>query len=266
MSGIARYLGPSAVTWGCLIPSKRPQRLVFIIIFLPVGLKGYVEEPSVAASHRPRVCPGCGHAGSWHLHGRRPRWVQIGRERVRLRVQRLRCPRCRATATALPEDVVPGLGHDLGTVAGIIAAYLDGDVSYRELPLRVLGIAPPPGNTANTTWTSPDAPSPTPTTCFRWITRFALGAHAWWLLAAADLQARGAYAPPPAPVLPVARAHAEAKHAALRLACQALDAYRRLADRFSIGVERWPFLLRHAPSAPAGLDRTAWFCRPPPPP
>lgn len=179
---------------------------------------------------------------------------------------RFRCSRCRLTATVLPDDILPGMRHDLATLGGIIAAYLDGAVGYRELPLRVLGLAPPPGLAVSTMWGDAEAPSPTPSTCFRWLARFAAGARAWWLVAARALQQRGDFVPPPAPGHLDRKARSDIKQFALRDAWQAVSALYVLAERLGTGPARWPFVMQHVPTPPPGLDHTGWFCKPPPPP
>lgn len=249
---------------GLLNTLKQHQRLALIIVSIPGGLKRVLEDPKSVIDHRPAQCLACGHVGPWHVHGTRTRWVQIGADNVRLTVTRFRCARCRATATALPDDLLPGLRHDLETIGKIVATYLDGEVSYRALPLIALGIAPPAGNTANTIWTSAAAPSPTPATCFRWLSRFASSALPWWRVAAQALQGCAAYVPSPAPEQPAARAWTSGKQATLRLAWQARDAFRRLATAQGAGPTRWIFSLLHAPFPPPGLDRTGLFIRPPP--
>lgn len=182
---------------------------------------------------------------------------------MRLDVWRFRCPRCRKTGTALPDDVLPGLGYDLATLAGIVAAYLDGIVSYSRLTALVLGLEQP---TAAAPYTLAVAHSPAPTTCFRLLARFAKGSRAWWSLAAVALQARGDYVPPPVPDHLAPKARSQAKRQALGDAWQALDAFRQLADRLGVAVLRWAFVMHHAPVPPADLDRTGWFARPPLPP
>ena len=39
-----------------------------------------------------------------------------------------------------------------------------------------------------------------------------------------------------------------------------------LADRLRTAPTRWPFVMRHVPTPPPGLDHTGWFGKPPPPP
>lgn len=184
---------------------------------------------------------------------------------LRFLVVRFRCPKCRATATALPDDVLSGVRQDLATVAEIVATYLDGACGYRELPLKVLGVVPPEGLTVSTLWGQPEAPSPTPSTCFRWLARFAAGARAWWNVAATALQQHGEYFPPSAPAPLDRSARKPEKREALRDAWRAIDACRTLAVQRDVPIARWPFVMRHAPTPPTGLDRTGWFCKPPPP-
>lgn len=162
--------------------------------------------------------------------------------------------------------MLSGVRQDLATVAEIVATYLGGECGYRELPLKVLGVVPPEGLTVSTLWGQPEAPSPTPSTCFRWLARFAAGARAWWQLAAAALQQHGEYVPASAPDRLNRRARTPQKREALRDAWQASDAFQKLAVQRNVPIARWPLVMRHAPTPPAGLDRTGWFCKPPPPP
>lgn len=166
----------------------------------------------------------------------------------------------------LPGDVLAGIRQDLGTIAEVVATYLDGGDGYRVLPFTVLGGELPADLTISTVWGHPEAPSPTPGTCFRWLARFAAGALAWWREAAAAIQMHGDYVPPTAPAPLARRARSEAKREALCWAWQAVHAFRLLAARLGAPISRWAFVMRHAPTPPRGLDRTTWFCKPPPPP
>ena len=177
---------------------------------------------------------------------------------VNLDVTRFRCPRCRATATALPEEALTGIAHDIDTVAGIIAFYLDSGAGYRELAWRVLGLERPPAIT-HQDFTLPPFPSPTPSTCFRWVARFAAGARAWWSIAMAALLARGDYVQSPPPATLAAKGKSDDKRALLRDAWYALDALRVLATQLDAPSTRWPHVMSQAPARPVGLDRTGWF-------
>lgn len=168
------------------------------------------------------------------------------------------------TATALPDDVLPGLAYDLGTLAAIICAYLDDcTVSYRKLTARVLGLEPP---VATTPYTLAVAHAPAPSTCFRLLVRFAMGACVWWTVAAVVLLARGDYIPASAPGHIAPKTRSQAKLQALHDAWQAIDAFRRLADGLGVAIARWAFVMHRGPKPPSGLDRTGWFVRPPRPP
>lgn len=182
---------------------------------------------------------------------------------VRPDVTRFRCPACRMTETALPVDVLPLLAYDLATLGGLIAAYLDGVVSYRNLTGLVLGLEPP---VAATPYLQAVPYSPSASTCFRLLARFAAGARAWWTVAAVALQARIEYLPLPAPDHLAAKARSEAKRATLCDAWQAVDAFRQLANHLDIPLTRWPFVMHYVSVPPPNLDPTGWFIRPPPPP
>lgn len=166
----------------------------------------------------------------------------------------------------LPGDVLAGVRQDLATIAEIVATYLDGEGGYRALPLVVLGIELPAGLKVSTIWGQPQAPSPTPSTCFRWLARFAAGARTWWNEAAAALQPHGEYLPPSAPNHLARKGRSDEKREVLRWAWHAVHVFRVLATQLNVTFSRWPFVMRHAPTPPRGLDRTGWFCKPPPPP
>lgn len=166
----------------------------------------------------------------------------------------------------LPGDVLAGIRQDLTTIAEIVATYLDGRGGYRALPLIVLGVELPTDLTVSTIWGQHDAPSPTPSTCFRWLARFAVGARAWWNEAATALQPHGEYVPPTSPAHLARRGRSHEKQEVLHWAWHAVRAFRLLAGQLEMPFSRWAFLLRHAPTPPRGLDRTGWFCKPPPPP
>jgi hypothetical protein len=189
--------------------------------------------------------------------------MHLGHAR-RVVTARFRCPRCRRTATVQPADVVAGLQHDLPTIAGIISEYLAQPGGYRELPLRVLGIAVPADLTPSTVWGHPEAPSPTPSTCFRWVARFVGGALAWWRVAAQHLLRRGTRVPVTAPPHLAAKGRGDAKRQHLRRGWLAARAYQHLAGALGLPADRWPLVLRHDPVPPPGRDATGWFCRPPP--
>ncbi len=159
--------------------------------------------------------------------------------------------------------MLPGLAYDLATIAGIVFAYLDGTVSYRQLATLALGLEPP---AAATTYTLAVPHSPAPATCFRLLARFAAGARLWWIVAAVGLQARGEYIPQPAPAHIAPKGRCQTKRETLRHAWQAVAAFRLLADRLGVAVSRWAFVMQRVPMPPAGIDRTSWFVRPPTPP
>lgn len=209
-------------------------------------------------------CPSCNYDGPWHRHGGRARRVQVCAEVLCFRAPRFRCPGCRITATALPDDVLPGLAHGIDDVAGVSAAYLEGGLSYRQLTAALLGTPRPA--IRNDDYAEPPFPSPTPATCFRWIARFAVGARAWWRAAVASLLVRDAYAPLEAPPHLAALARTDAKCAGLQDAWHALAAWRDLAERMDVPRSRWHRLMWHAPSPPADRDRTGWFLAPAVPP
>jgi len=222
-----------------------------------------LADPTMAKAHRPVWCVACEHEGLWHHHGHRDRRCQRGAEALCLVVYRFRCPCCRATATALPDELLPGIDLDLDTIGELVLGYLDGTVTYRELARRVLGLAKP---VATSAWTLPVTPAPSATTCFRLVARFVAGARAWWAMATAALQKHGDPVPPPAPLPLGLKARSDDKRRALQDGWQAIHALRLLAEQLGVAISRWPFVMRHATVPPFGLDRTGWFVRPPPPP
>jgi len=164
----------------------------------------------------------------------------------------------------LPDEVLPGIAHSIDSVADISAAYLEGGLPYRLLTAAVFG-TPRPAISFDD-YAEPPFPSPTPSTCFRWIARFAAGARAWWRTAVATLLASDAYVTLEAPLYLPAQARTDAKRADLQDAWQAVAAWRDLAERMDVPRSRWHRLMWHAPSPPAGLDRTGWFLLPAVPP
>ena len=178
--------------------------------------------------------------------------------------RRFRCPACRATATALPDDVLPTLAHDVDTVADVVAAYLDGDAPYRRLTTAVLGT--PRQAITFDAYAEPPYPSPTPSTCFRWIACFAADAGAWWRAAVAVLLERGAYEPVAPPPSVAALGRTDTKRSGLQDAWHAVDAWRHLAESMVGSRERWHQLMRHCPQPPAGIERTRWLLVPVVPP
>src|ERR1035437_10124434 len=102
-------------------------------------------------------------------------------------------------------------------------------------------------------------PSPTPSTCFRWVARFAVGARAWWAIAMAALLARGDYVQGAPPAALESKCASAEKRALLRDAWYALDALRVLATQLGASAARWPHVMSQSPVQPKGLGRTGWF-------
>jgi hypothetical protein len=187
---------------------------------------------------------------------------------LRFTVPRFRCSRCRLTATALPDEVLPGARHDLNTVATTLATYLESPVGYRGLPFQVLGVAVPADMSVSTVWGQPEAPSPTPATCFRWLARFASGARDGWRVAVVALQAGQEYKPPEAPTYLKDKARSDAKRQLLADAWHTLDAWRVLARRLGRRAGSpvtWARAVLHAPGHSEGGERANWPGKPPPP-
>lgn len=175
------------------------------------------------------------------------------------RICRLRCPRCRLTSRLLPDEILPWVQHALPDIQASCEIYVETDTSYREAAMAIASASVPPQESLSTCWGSPDAPSLSPSTIFRWVDRFCRGAGAWWIILAAEAQARSAKAlrPQEAPQGQAAKAHSAAKASALRTAWHLLALLRWLLDLFHI--PDWRRLLMFAPSRPRSLDHTGFF-------
>lgn len=222
----------------------------------PGGIKGYVQNPAAILDARPG-CPACG-AAAMHVHEHCRRNSDLAGEAVKTTVFRLRCSACRATRRVLPDEMLPFVQSALPTVAASCEGILDGAHSYRGCAVAIGGIPLPEGESLSTIWGGPAAPSPGPSTIFRWVKRLVEAAPAWWIALLPEAQARMEEAiQPPGP--PAARVHSDAKAAALRDAWHVLWLARGLASRLRLGA--WAKVLVTAPVRPAGLDRTAFFAR-----
>ena len=157
--------------------------------------------------------------------------------------------------------MLPRVAHDADTVASVVVTYLDGDAPYRGLAEAVLG-TPRQAATFNA-YADPPYPSPTPATCFRWVAAFAADARAWWRNALTTLLKRGSYRVLVPPLPPADRAQSDAKRVRLQDACQAVDAWRQLADHKAVPRDRWLYLMRHAPCPPTGIGPTRGLLVPP---
>lgn len=225
----------------------------------PGGIKGYLQNPAAILDARP-ACPACG-AAAMHVHEHCRRNSDLAGEAVKTTVFRLRCSACRTTRRVLPDEMLAGLTFALPTIAGTCADVLDDQHTYRGAALAACRHPLPAGEKPSTVWGGPDAPSPTPSTVFRWVKRLVEAAPAWWIAVLPEVQARleEAIQPPEPPAPPAVRAHSEAKATALRDGWHVLWLARGLASRLRLGS--WAKVLATAPVRPAGLDRTGFFVR-----
>jgi len=172
---------------------------------------------------------------------------------------RLRCPRCRLTPRLLPDEILPWVQHAMPDIQASCEIYVETDTSYREAAMAIAAASVPPQESLSTCWGGPDAPSLSPSTVFRWVDRFGRGVSAWWIILAAEAQARSAKAlrPQEAPQGQAAKARSAAKASALKIAWHLLALLRWLRDH--LAIPDWPRLLLLAPAKPRALDHTGFF-------
>lgn len=210
-------------------------------------------------------CVGCASGRAWVVHGCRVRYTSCEGQWVRTVVYRCRCPGCWATTTLLPDCLLPKRQHSLDTIAQAIGRYLTSTASYRAVALSWSSTGLPAGETITTVWGTPAAPSPTPSTIWRWVERFARGALGWWLALVGLVQARLGHAlvVPPAPPVLAAKARTPAKARRLGQGWHLLYLLGLLLALLGRTLDRWPQLLLHHPHPPQ-LDHSHWFIRAPP--
>lgn len=177
------------------------------------------------------------------------------------RVCRLRCPVCRRTPRLLPDEILPWRQYALSDIQAGCEAYVETDTSYRQAALSVSEGAVPALETLTTCWGGPEAPPLSPSTVFRWVDRFSRGAGAWWIILAAEAQARSpeAIRPGEPPEGQAAKARSAEKLRALKTAWHLLALLRWLLAFLGFGLRDWPRLLIQAPKKPRSLDHTGWF-------
>jgi len=234
------------------------------IVPFPAGLKGYLEQPSSILAWRPVGCAGCGSSRAWHCHGTRPRYTSIDGVCVKTLVFLVRCPCCRATAILLPDGMTPWFQHGTETIRLAIDRYVTTAGSYRRVALELADREPPEGESLSVVWGSPAAPSPTPSTLFRWVVRFATCAARWWSLVADELQRRLDCALRPPPITPhvPSKARTDSKRQRLQEAWYLLWALKALLSVLGHPTNAWPRLLVVAPRRPPGIDASHWLARP----
>lgn len=237
-----------------------PLGLIPIVVCFPAGIKTYLEDPAAILALPLPDCPRCrANAGRWDVHGWYPRYTSFEGRPVLTRVCRLRCPLCRLTPRLLPEEIPPWVQHALPDIKASCEIYVENDISYREAAMAVASASVPPQESLSTCWGNPDAPSLAPSTIFRWVDRFSRGAGEWWIILAAEAQARSAKAlrPQEAPQGQAAKARSAAKAGALKTAWHLLALLRWLLDR--LRIPDWPRLLMRSPTKPRALDHTGFF-------
>lgn len=234
------------------------------IIAFPGGLKSYLENPTSILDSRPVGCGACGSARAWHCHARRPRYTNLDGQHIRTVVFVVRCPDCRIAITLLPDGLTPWLQHATDTIRKAIEAYVTGPDSYRAVTLDLAERKPPPGETRSIVWGSSEAPTPTPSTLFRWVARFAAISAPWWPLVAEELQQRldSALRPPPLPSHVPSKGRTDSKQRKLQEAWFLLWVLKALLAVLSRANEGWPRLLTFAPRRPPGILGTSWIPAP----
>lgn len=235
------------------------------IVPFPGGLKGYLEHPTSILALRPVGCESCGSTRAWHFHAQRPRYTSLDGVCVRTVLFLVRCPCCRLTVMLLPDGMTPWLQHGTDTIRSAIETYVTVPGSYRGVALDLSGQNPPTGETRSVVWGSPAAPSPTPSTLFRWVARFAALAGMWWPLIAGDLQRRleSALRPPDIPASLPLKARTEAKRRQLQEAWYLLWALKAMLTVLERPKTTWPQALTFASRLPQGLEGTSWLPHPP---
>lgn len=204
--------------------------------------------------------------GRWQVHDCQPRFFSLDDQRVASHAYRCRCPRCRDTERLLPEGVLPGLTYSLETVGSAVATYEKPATSYRSVALALVGANRPPdfglqGCGLSTMWGSGAFNSPSPSTVFRWVARFALGAAAWWPPIVAQTQERLAHALvlPDLPTFFACKARTPAKRQQLATTWTLLWVLFLLTSLRGDPVQAWPFTMLRAEKRAPRLDSTGWF-------
>ena len=182
---------------------------------------------------------------------------------VRTQLYRFRCPACWDTTTLLPDCLLPGLQHSLETIQVSIWHYLRGPASYRQVALSWSSARLPAGETGTLCWGSPVAPSPTPSSIWRWVHRFAWGAVAWWWILLPWLQARlsQALVLPPVPDYLPGKAQTAQKATQLSQAWYLLYLLGLLLSLLGRPSTCWPQVLLHHQGPPV-RDHSHWFVAP----
>lgn len=232
------------------------------VVPFPAGINAYLADPWQILNLVLPVCDSCGGDSGWNVHAVCPRWTSAEGEWHRTIVFRTRCRRCEATTRMLPDFMLPYVQHGLPTILTGCETYIETIASYRRTGLVISGMALPEAEALATFWGSFQAPSPTPSTIWRWVDRFSRGACSWWAPIAAETQARDTAAlhPPTSPDFPV-KARSTSKRDALKTAWQLLWLLRLLLSILGMVPGDWPRILHFAPFKPSKLDHTGWFVK-----
>lgn len=235
-----------------------------IILPFPGGLKSYLENPSSILASRPSTCGACGCDRRWHCHGHRRRYSSSDSQSVQTLVFLVRCPGCRATTVLIPDVILPRKHSPTEIARTAIEGYLDQEASYRSVPLDLIYDELPPTESRSVIWGSSEAPTPTPSTIFRWVASFSAIASAWWPFIAFELQSRleSALCPPPLPAHLHRKSRSEQKKRQIESAWFLLWALRALLEILELPAGNWPRLLSFIPSRPAGVEKGQWFAIP----
>lgn len=207
--------------------------------------------------------------GRWQVHDCQPRYFSIDDQRVLSVAYRCRCPCCRDTERLLPEGTLPGLTYALETIGSAVATYAEPATSYRSVALGLVGDHLPTdfglqGCGLSTMWGSGALTSPSPSTVFRWVARFAAGASVWWPPIVALTQECLAHALvlPDLPTFFARKARTPAKRQQLVTTWMLLWVLFLLTSLADEPVRTWPFTLLKAVKRPSCLEPTGWFARP----
>lgn len=156
--------------------------------------------------------------------------------------------------------------YGLETIGSAVATYAEPATSYRSVALKMVGENRPadfglPGCGLSTMWGSEKLTSPSPSTVFRWVSRFSFGAAAWWPMIAALTQERLAHALvlPLTPPYLTLKARTPIKREQLVTTWALLWVLFLLTGLRQEPVHAWPFTMLRAEKQPPSLDPTGWF-------
>lgn len=156
--------------------------------------------------------------------------------------------------------------YGLETIGSAVATYVEPLTSYRSVALELVGDNRPvdfglPGCGLSTMWGNAELTSPSPSTLFRWVTRFAAGAAAWWPPIVALTQEHLAHALvlPEIPAYLTLKARTPTKREQLVTTWALLWVLFLLTGLCREQVHVWPFTMLRAEKRPPCMDPTGWF-------